>query len=129
MHKKLRALLIVSLFFVPVGCADDEFGGDVKTNQPPTVWLSGRPPEGSLAEYRLHLFWGGWDPDGEIAYYEWLVTDNETGVFDPCDTAVVNPCDGDEPAVWKTVVVNDSIYQFTADVLADSTNRDRNSRG
>jgi len=113
----LWLLLVVCSF----GCASNELQGPGLPNQEPTVWLSGRPPEGSLVEYRLHFFWGGWDPDGQISHYEYLITNNESGVFDPCDTATVNPCPGYEPGTWRTVFVNDSIFQFTADVFTDST--------
>jgi hypothetical protein len=81
-------------------------------NEPPTVWLSGAPPEGSVESYTVKMFWGGWDPDGEIAYYEYCITDNAGGAFDPADTT------GDDS--WGKVYSNDSTFTFTADVLADS---------
>jgi hypothetical protein len=56
------------------------------------------------------LFWGGWDPDGEIDYYEFLITDNVTGVFDPDDTTGV---------AWRPVYSNDSTFVFSADSLAE----------
>ena len=68
------------------GCADDQIVGRERNNEPPQVWLSSAPPEGSVSGYTLHLYWGGWDPDGEISHYEWTVTNNEGGVFDPADT-------------------------------------------
>lgn len=120
-NSRIRVLwpfLVVCSF----SCASDELQGPGRANEKPTVWLSGRPPEGSLVDYRLHFFWGGWDPDGRISHYEYLVTNNETGVFDPCDTAIVNPCPGREPEVWNPVFGNDSIFQFTADSFVDSTN-------
>ncbi len=85
-------------------------------NQRPKVWLSSAPPEGTVSNYTLHLFWGGWDPDGEISYYEYIITNNTTGVFDPADTTSTP---GDYK--WTAVVGNDSIFTFTADLVADST--------
>jgi hypothetical protein len=99
-----------------VGCVDD--GGTRLKNQDPTVWLSSAPPEGTVSSYTVHLYWGGWDPDGEIRYYEWTVTDNKTGVFDPADTT------GSDK--WHRVFRNDSTFVFTADVLADSAGTDPN---
>jgi hypothetical protein len=58
------------------------------------------------------MHWGGWDPDGEIAYYEYCITDNEVRSFDPADTV-----GGDE---WSRVYSHDSTFTFTADVLADT---------
>ena len=100
------------------GCASNDLVGTQKLNQPPNVWLSSAPPEGTVSEYTLHLFWGGWDPDGDIAYFEYCVTDNEDGVFDPADTVGVDK--------WRRVDSNDSTFTFTADVLADSSSADTN---
>lgn len=94
------------------GCTS-ETGGDAKPNQPPTVWLSSAPPSGTTSKYIVHLFWGGWDPDGEIAYYEYSITDNEDQVFNPQDTVGVDK--------WHRVNANDSVFTFTADVLVDSS--------
>ncbi len=63
-----------------------------------------------MSNYTLHLYWGGWDPDGEIAYFEYTVTDNEDGIFDPADTT---------GAEWLMVARNDSSFTFSADELAD----------
>ena len=101
-------LLGVFLF----GCTSDTFDTGLE-NKPPTVWLSAGPPEGSVDRYTLHLYWGGWDPDGEIRYYEYAITDNEGGAFDPADTTGADK--------WGRVVQNDSTFSFSADLLADST--------
>jgi hypothetical protein len=90
-------------------CASDTLSGDAVANQAPNVWLSSGPPEGSTGTYSVQLFWGGWDPDGEIDYYEYFVTDNVTGVFDPDDTTGV---------AWSPVYSNDSTFVFSADSLA-----------
>ncbi len=92
-------------------CASDTIDGEHTENQPPTVWLAAAPPEGSTGTYTVDLFWGGWDPDGEIAKYEYLVTDNVTGVFSPADTV---------DAPWSAVVGNDSTFTFSADSLAEN---------
>ncbi|UCG52269.1 MAG: hypothetical protein JSW58_01560 [Candidatus Latescibacterota bacterium] len=105
-------LLGASIF----GCTSDKLEGPGKENQAPTVWLSAAPPEGTVSGYTLHLYWGGWDPDGEIAYYEYAITDNEGGVFDPADTT------GSDK--WFPVFRNESIFTFTADQLADSAGTD-----
>jgi hypothetical protein len=97
-------------------CAKDEFQGEMLTNEPPSVWLSSAPPEGTLANYTLHMWWGGWDPDGEIAYYEYAITNNESGVFDEADTVSTA---GDYK--WSRVVANDSIFTFSADLIPDSS--------
>jgi hypothetical protein len=87
-------------------------GGELKENQPPTVWLSAGPPEGSTSKYRVDMYWGGWDPDGEIAGYEYLITENE-GSFNPADTVGVP---------WSPVAGNDSTFVFSADQPVDTLN-------
>jgi hypothetical protein len=97
---------------VASGCGNDPFTGEEKENAPPEVWLSAAPPEGTSETYIIHMYWGGWDPDGEIAYYEYSITDNEGGTFDPADTTGADN--------WSRVYSNDSTFTFTADQLADS---------
>jgi len=99
-------LALAGLF---LGCSDGTLSGDPAENQPPTVWLSAAPPEGSVGKYTVQLYWGGWDPDGEILRYEYLITNNTTGVFEPSDTT---------GATWMPVVGNDSTFVFSADSLA-----------
>jgi len=95
------------------GCSDP--GGELKENQAPTVWLSSAPPEGSVESYTIQMFWGGWDPDGEIQHYEYCITDNVGGTFDPQDTTSTDDFDP-----WNTVYSNDSTFSFSADVLEDT---------
>jgi hypothetical protein len=107
---RYHVFFLAALIVLPA-CASQKLEGDLLDNQPPEVWLSAAPPEGSTSKYTVHMYWGGWDPDGEIAYYEYLVTDNATGVFLPADTV---------GADWQRVFSNDSTFTFTADLLADS---------
>jgi hypothetical protein len=116
-----KTTVIIGMVFLmavfAAGC--EEGGGVLLENQAPTVWLSAAPPEGSLSRYTLQLYWGGWDPDGEIDYYEYAITDNEGGVFDPADTT------GSDK--WRRVFRNDSTFLFSADVVADSSSLDPNN--
>ena len=108
----VAAAVVLLLVFLAGGCGNDPFTGQPVENRPPEVWLSAAPPEGTSDTYIIHMYWGGWDPDGEIAYYEFSITDNEDGVFDPADTT--------GSAHWTRVYSNDSTFTFTADQLADS---------
>jgi hypothetical protein len=104
------ATVVVAICIYLSGCAGP--GGELKENKPPTVWLSGAPPEGTVDSYTIEMFWGGWDPDGEIAYYEFCITVNDGGTFDPADTV--------GPDAWGPVFSNDSTFSLTADVLVDT---------
>ena len=92
-------------------CASKDLQGQKSQNLPPTVWLSAAPPEGSTGKYTVHLYWGGWDPDGQVARYEYLISDNKTGIFNPADTVGV---------AWAPVEANDSTFTFSADELVDT---------
>jgi len=104
----LFSLLAVAAVFA--ACSNKGIEGSQKPNQAPTVWLSAGPPEGSTSTYRIKMFWGGWDPDGEVAGYEYLISNNER-IFNPADTVGVP---------WLPVAGNDSTFLFTADQPVDS---------
>jgi hypothetical protein len=111
--KRIVVIILLAFAAVLAACSDHGTEGTAKPNQPPTVWLSAGPPEGSLSTYRVKLFWGGWDPDGEIKRFEYLISDNKTDVFQPSDTAGVR---------WRPVTGNDSTFAFTADHELDTLN-------
>ena len=114
----MRSLaLIIPLFALSLaGCTSDQLVGPLPDNVPPIVWLGIGPPAGSTVNYKVHMFWNGWDPDGDIAYFEYAITDNETGVFQPADTTGADN--------WTRVNAKDSVFVFTADLLADSSTVD-----
>jgi len=99
-------------FSVILGCSSD-IEGTRAPNQSPVVWLAVAPPEGSTTTYRVHLYWGGRDPDGEVAFYEYALADNHGGAFSPADTS--------GPDAWHMVFRTDSAFVFTADEPEDST--------
>jgi hypothetical protein len=99
-----------------IGCSTDEFTGAPASNQPPQVWLTSAPPEGSTVHYQVHMFWGGFDGDGKISHFEFAITDNGGGAFDPADTTGADK--------WQRTEVGDSVFIVTADSLADSSHVD-----
>jgi hypothetical protein len=112
--KRLLVLLVLSAVVAMAACSDST-NDTAYGNQAPQVWLSAAPPEGSVSKYLVKLYWGGWDPDGEISHYEYYITDNKSGVFDPADL----PEDG-----WYNVVANDSSFTFSADSLVNPNTGD-----
>ena len=113
--KQFALLIFLGVLGLYSACSDD-LVDKRNPNQSPTVWLSAGPPEGATSTYRVQMFWGGWDPDGEIDGYEYIVTDNETGTFDPADTVGVD---------WSPVSGNDSTFTFSADQPVDTLNSER----
>jgi hypothetical protein len=113
--KRIVIFLLLGLATAFAACSNSGTEGKLKDNQPPTVWLSAGPPEGSTSTYRIQLFWGGFDPDGEIKGYEYLVTNNN-GTLNPADT-IGQP--------WLPLAGNDSTFTFSADQEVDTLNTTR----
>ena len=119
---KLRYLPIFMLItgiagIVFSGCSDEgDPGSSLSYNKPPNVWVSSGPPSGTTTTYTVEFFWGGWDPDGFVAYYEYCITDNENGVFDPADTT--------GPENWNRLDGTRGKFKFTADKPADPDSDD-----
>jgi hypothetical protein len=109
--KRIVIFILLASAAAFAACSNSGQEGTLKPNQPPTVWLSAGPPEGSTSKYRIQMFWGGWDPDGEIAGYEYLISDNQSDTFQPSDTAGVP---------WLPVAGNDSTFTFSADQQVDT---------
>jgi hypothetical protein len=94
----------------------DTFDGELTPNQPPRVWLTSGPIEGSVSSYLVHFFWNGWDVDGDIHCFEYAITDNEDGAFDPVDTT--------GPDNWQRTNSLGSVFSFSADEIVDSSSSD-----
>ncbi|HET6350448.1 MAG TPA: hypothetical protein VFH88_15330 [Candidatus Krumholzibacteria bacterium] len=95
---------------VIVLCACDDRGADVSAiyNHPPQVWIAAGPPEGGTVPSPVHFYWGGWDKDGAIKGFEYILTANEGEALSPYDTVGVpwSPVNGFDSVF---VVTNDSI--------------------
>ena len=118
LHHRVRLALAVAVMAalgVAHGCTS-QFSGTTTDNRRPTVWLSAAPPEGSTSGYTIQFYWGGFDPDGEVSHYEYVITNNKTGVFDPADTTGTDK--------WRRVFANESTFVVSADLLADSSTTD-----
>jgi len=113
MRRNLLSIVMIALSIVTVflyGCSEDVFIGEKKTNIAPEVWLSSGPVENSVTSYKVHFYWGGWDPDGEIAYFEFVVVDGDTTIgfgFDQADTTGIDK--------WTSTSSHDSTFSVTAD--------------
>ena len=90
------------------GCSGEVFTGESKTNRAPEVWLSSGPVEGDTTGYQVHFYWGGWDPDGEIDHFEFVIADGDPIGFNPADTAGLD--------AWTATSSYDSVFRVSADV-------------
>jgi hypothetical protein len=103
-------LVVLALLgaWILASCTKDEFGGKHAANLPPDTWVASGPPDSSVSGFQVHFFWGGFDPDGSVRRFEYLITDNGPGGFDPADTV------GYEK--WKWIEIGDSVFTVKADL-------------
>ena len=100
------AVLAFCVFVVMLGCEKTLIGlyGD---NLPPEVWLSSGPVEGDTTGYQVHFYWGGWDPDGEVKEYEFVIAAGNPWGFDRADTTGLDK--------WRSTASHDSVFRVSAD--------------
>jgi len=89
----------------------EEQGISPYKNTPPTVWLDGGPPEGTVSVYKIEFSWGGQDPDGSIDHFEYCITNND-GAFDPADTTGADK--------WTQTTATIDTFNFSADIPVDT---------
>jgi hypothetical protein len=102
MYAALAMLAAVVSFF---GC-EKTFIGPAERNKSPEVWLSSGPVEGDTTGYRVHFYWGGWDPDGEVSKYEFVFVDGHPYGFNAEDTTGL--------AKWTQTSIHDSLFPVAA---------------
>jgi hypothetical protein len=95
----LLFLTALAAGLVGPGCRDSLIV-PVDRNLPPVTVLTGVPGDSTTNFYRLHLFWNGYDPDGEVVGYEWAITDSLPPV-----TAIV----------YRYTTRTDSIFLFNVE--------------
>ena len=96
------------------GCDESVFIGDPALNEPPTVRLTGGPPEGDTTSYRIKFSWMGNDPDGSVKRYEYAMCDGNPGGFDPADTTGLD--------AWTKIHCTDSTFSFSASENGEEVN-------
>jgi hypothetical protein len=89
------------------GCSNEVFTGVPDNNNAPEIWLSSGPVEGDTTGYQVHFYWSGWDSDGEIEYYEFVVSEGDPFGFNPADTTGLDK--------WTSTASHDSVFRVPAD--------------
>lgn len=107
---------------VGLGCDNPE--DTPKLNQAPEVLLSSGPANGDAnVNYKVHFYWHGYDPDGRVERFEYLVTNDEvTGslIIDEHIYETLAALDAAFPQVdysWRSIEVHDTTISVTADSI------------
>ena len=105
--RRITVSAVFLLLVLNIGCSENLYIGEKRENTRPEVWLSSGPVEGDTTNYQVHFYWGGWDPDGEIDYFEFVVVDGDPIGFNQEDTTGLDK--------WFRTSVYDSVFRVTAD--------------
>lgn len=100
------ALIMTVSLALLTGC-EGVFTGEPTQNLPPEIWLSSGPVEGDTTGYQIRFYWSGWDPDGEIAFFEFCVVAGDPIGFSYADTTGLDK--------WMRTQAHDSLFRVSAD--------------
>lgn len=103
-RKARRFLLIWFVSLLLAGCSA---GPDARVpNQRPGLRLTGGPIEGEAADYDAEFFWAGWDADGVIDHYQYVIDVPPHVTTEDLD----NP--GDTGIGWRDTTVVRARFRF-----------------
>ncbi len=74
------------------GCGEDK--GSLMPNLLPGVELTATPPAGDTTSYDIEFHWTGWDDDGEVDYFEYII--------DPPLEVILDPTGFVDTLTWET---------------------------
>jgi hypothetical protein len=100
------AAACVAFMIALFGCSENALIGNRSLNQRPEIWLSSGPVEGDTTGYQVHFYWGGWDPDGEIHHFEFVIVDGNPYGFNREDTTGTDS--------WQRTACYDSVFRVSA---------------
>ncbi len=130
-HRGLVLVLLGIGLLALLGAGCEPGGGEKKLNQLPEVYLSSGPPNGDTnVNYKVHFYWNGYDPDGRVDHFEYMVTDDEiTGsiIIDENVYETIAALDADYPEVdysWRSIEVHDTTISVPADSIPDPNDAD-----
>ncbi len=106
----MKTVIIVCLLLVTamqLNCSEDVYIDLAGKNMPPTVRITHAPLEGTTTTYRVHFYWLGYDADGTIDHYEYVVVPGNPIGFNPADTTGLDK--------WLVTDLNDMLIEVTAD--------------
>ncbi len=113
----LIALALLLLLTALGACEPQGSNGTALPNQAPRISLSSGPLHlDPNTNYRVHFFWNGFDPDGRISHFQYLITHDGTTGSLLIDENIYETLDelGYE---WSDVQAHDSTFIVSADSI------------
>jgi hypothetical protein len=119
------SIILLLLLVLGIAC-DQDIGGDRHANKAPEINLSSAPANGDPdVNYRVHLYWNGYDPDGRVDHFEFMVTDDDTTGALIIDEELYGYLENNFPQyTWTSTFAHDSTFMVSADGIPDSLNPD-----
>jgi hypothetical protein len=102
--KLVPVLLLAAVAALFAGCSKDNAAGPIPAKQNPETELTYAPLQGDTAGYRVHLYWNGYDSDGEVVRYRYAI-DSDT--LEPDHTK------------WKTTSAKDTTLLLLVDPVKE----------
>ncbi len=103
----VTVFFLLAVIVMTVSCSEDVLVGEDIENVPPTVRITDAPFEKVPTKYQVHFYWYGYDPDGSIDHYEYVVVPGDPIGFDPADTTGIDK--------WNITELGDMLIEVTAD--------------
>jgi len=97
--------VLILLTSADLACSKDPTAPplDGRASQAPETELAYAPLEGDTTSYRVHLYWNGYDRDGEVVRFRFALD---------ADTA-------DAPSTWNVTTATDTVLVFPVDPVSD----------
>jgi hypothetical protein len=114
----LLPLGLLLLLLAALGaCEGGSPEGEALPNQAPRIFLSSGPLHGDPdTSYRVHFYWNGFDPDGRISHFQYLVTHDEATGSLLIDENIYDTLEG-LGYEWSDVHAHDSTFIVSADSI------------
>ena len=121
--KRVQTILIPLALALLFGVAcDQSIEGQLNEHQRPRVFISSAPPDGDLnTNYKVQFYWNGYDPDGRISHFQYLITDDEVTGSLLIDDGIYDAL-ADLGYEWATISVHDSVFIVSADSIPNTSN-------
>src|SRR5512139_881829 len=105
-------LLLMAGLVILAGCSKDDVAPPKPAAQAPNTELTYAPVENDTVSFRIRFYWSGFDTDGEVVAFRWVVDPDTTG-SDSAKAANLNPSN------WVRTTGKDTTLLFLVDPVKE----------